>query len=50
MAKAQKFVARQVSHERPVLKVTMEKTEKGTYRVKKQVVYATKDNESQIFG
>ncbi len=50
MAKVQKFVAKQIPHDRPVLKVTMERTEKGTYRVKKQIVYVTKDTEKEILG
>jgi hypothetical protein len=50
MAKVQKFVAREVSHDRPVLKVTMEKTDKGTFRVKKEIVYVTKDNEKEVMG
>ncbi len=50
MAKVQKFVAKEVKHDRPVLKVTMEKTDKGSYRVKKQIVYVTKDNEKEIMG
>jgi len=50
MAKVQKFVAKEVAHDRPVLKVTMEKTDKGSYRVKKQIVYVTKDNEKEIMG
>jgi hypothetical protein len=50
MAKVQKFVAKEVQHDRPVLKVTMEKTDKGSYRVKKQIVYVTKANEKEIMG
>jgi len=50
MAKVQKFVAKVEAHDRPVLKVTMEKTEKGTFKVKKEIVYVTKDNEKDILG
>jgi|GEM_PF-2514595 len=50
MAKVQKFVAKESAHDRPVLKVTMEKTEKGTFKVKKEIVYVTKDNEAEILG
>ncbi|MFA7331285.1 MAG: hypothetical protein WC326_09465 [Candidatus Delongbacteria bacterium] len=50
MAKVQKFVAKESAHDRPVLKVTMERTEKGTFKVKKEIVYVTKDNEKEILG
>jgi hypothetical protein len=50
MAKVQKFVAKVASHEHPVLKVTMEKTEKGSFKVKKQIIFVTKENEKEILG
>ncbi len=50
MAKTQKFVAKQVSHDRPVMLITMEKKDSGAYSVRKKIVYVTPQNEKEILG